>query len=185
MRVIRTEMYFDEEEIVGFEPGRRYRPPIDPEGEENPGLAFAWFRSDFPGPFDFKNYKWFEGFEIQTGDVGQALDLLLRGGGNRELRRWRGEGEIRNQEVVDFIFNQDIILERSPPTAIPFKDLLKKSNGPLWIGAAMGYSLAGDHPALLFVTVPGGIIVVSSALGVAEAIAGGLNKRIKRLFDGK
>ena len=49
----------------------------------------------------------------------------------------------------------------------------------------MGFRMAGDDPALMFLTVPGGIIVVGSALGVADALAYGLSKQIKRLFNGK
>lgn len=184
MRIIRTEMYFEEAEIIGQEIGAP-RSPFDPDVGANPGLAFAWIKADIPGPFNIGNYKWFRGSELPDGEVGSALDYLLRGGDGLGFRRWQGGGHIENRAIVDFIFEQPIILEQSPPKAVPFKDLLKKSNGPLWIGTMMGYSLAGNQPALLFLTVPGGIIVVSTAWGVAEAVAMGLNKRLKRLFEGR
>jgi hypothetical protein len=53
----------------------------------------------------------------------------------------------------------------------------------MWIGTFIGSEIARDHPVLLLVTVPGGIIVVSSALGIGAAMQAGLNKAIQRLFD--
>jgi hypothetical protein len=35
----------------------------------------------------------------------------------------------------------------------------------------------------MFITIPLGILVVGSALGVSEGMARGLNKRIGRMFD--
>jgi len=183
MRIIRTEMYFEHSQVVGFERHRSLL-LIDPEEDPNPGLAFAWIKTDTPGPVNLANYKWFDGSELPPEDIELGLDFLIRGGDARGVRRWRRSEPIKNQSIVKFIFDQPIIIEESPPKAVTFKDLLKKTNGPLWIGAIMGYRLAGDSSALLFLTVPGGIIVVSTALGVAEAIAMGLNKRLQRLFEG-
>jgi len=54
-----------------------------------------------------------------------------------------------------------------------------------WIGTYLGWSVASDRSVLLFITVPGGIIIVSSAIGLASALAAGLSKSVKRLFDRK
>ena len=189
MRVILTGMYFDDQavKVSGIHRrSRRFRPSFDRD-EKNDGLLFAWFRSGSVGPFDIKNYKWFDGEEIDLEDVGSAIDILLQDGDKRPGWRFRTEKEpILNPHLVEFVLEQDIIIEQSPPVAIPFKDLLKKTNAPILMGAyMMGQSIAGDHPILMFVTVPGGIIVIGSALGVAEALAAGLNKQIKKLFGGR
>jgi len=45
-----------------------------------------------------------------------------------------------------------------------------------------GVFVAPEHSVLLFITVPGGILVVSSAAGLAIELSGSLTKSIKRLF---
>lgn len=186
MRVIRTEMYFDDQSVNGSNARRRFRSRGRFAEEKNHGIAFAWFRNDGDVPINIRNYKWFDGREIEVGQVSQALDVLLRDGDQREIYRVGEPTEkIQNPSVIDFIFGQDVVLEHSPPFAIPFKNLLEKTNSAVLIGAYVGYAMAGDDPLLMILTIPGGIIVVGSALGIADAMAYGLNKQIKRLFDGK
>lgn len=181
MRVIRTEMYF--EDVSGT--SRRPRPWLRPDREEkNSGLAFAWFRSDEPGPFNIENEKAFRVREIAMDHVRVSLDALLRDLDGRELDFPEGLSaeRIQNPKIIDFIYDATIILEQSPPEAVRFKDLLKRTNAPIYVGTYMGAGLSFDHPALLIITIPVGIIVVGSAIGVAEAIAAGLNKRVASMF---
>jgi hypothetical protein len=77
---------------------------------------------------------------------------------------------------------QPIVIERSPPVHLTLKGLLNSTNLPVWIGTYMGWSVAPDHSPLLFITVPGGIIVVTSAARLADALGAGLSKSVKRLF---
>ncbi len=73
-------------------------------------------------------------------------------------------------------------MENSPPFSFSLKVLLDKANTPLWIGTFIGGAAAWGHPVLLFVTVPGGIIVISSASGIGRAMDAGLNRALDRLF---
>lgn len=185
MRVIRTEMYFDE--VVGLSRRPDRWPQLESE-DSNPGLGFAWFRSDNAGPLNFKNDKRFEVRELRTDQIEDALDMLLQD------RKWsdlafdldRGgffprEG-IQNADIISYVYEQSIIIEQSPPVAVRFRELLKRANAPVYIGAYMGYAAAHEMPALMFITVPLGIMVIGPAMGVSEALAVGLNKRIQQMF---
>ncbi len=183
MRVIRTEMYFDDVNGASRRP-RSWMRGMDRE-EKNHGIAFAWFRSDELGPFDIKSQKAFRVREITVDQVQPALDVLLRDvdGWDIELADERLTEPIQNANIIDFIYEAAVVLEQSPPEAVRFKDLLKRTNAPIYVGTFMGASLSYDHPALLIITIPVGIIVVGSALGIAEAMAAGLNKRVQQMFD--
>jgi hypothetical protein len=185
MRVIRTEIYFDDVNGASRRPRSRMRGSR--EDKYNHGLAFAWFRSDEPGPFDIKNVKAFSVKEIALDQVRPILDALLRDRDGRDIELDEGlfAERIENPDLIDFIYKQTIILEQSPPEAVRFKDLLKRTNAPIYAGTFMGAGLSHDYPALMIITIPLGIIVVSSALGVADAMAAGLNKRVKEMFARK
>jgi hypothetical protein len=45
--------------------------------------------------------------------------------------------------------------------------------------------MASTHTELMIITVPIGIVVVSSAIGVSEALKKGLNKKVEALFKDK
>lgn len=181
MRIIKTEMYF--EEISGGEKFRRrtsWRRDWDEE-KYNHGIAFAWIKNVDGAPFDIQKTEWFDGEKISTENIPLAIDALLRDEDGHYSRILHRSMELKNQAVIEYVLDQPIILEQSPPSAIPFRQILAKTNIIL-IGSAIGYANAGDSPLLLFVLVPGGIIVVGSAVGVAEAFAAGLNKKISRMF---
>jgi len=189
MRVIRTEMYFDE--IPGYQPPRSYRRRGIEKEDKNPGIAFAWFRSEEPGPFDIGADKTFRVREITPDHIPGVLGMLLRNSseideGNLDYVKLDKDYLDLFEEArpfVDYIYNEPIILEQSPPTAIPFKDILKRTNAPIYLGSYLGYGLSYDQPVLLIITIPMGIVVVGSAIGVADAMAAGLNKRIAAMFD--
>ena len=191
MRIIRTEMYFDEEQVRGYEPFRS-RPPREGSGK-NPGVAFLWIKSEVDGLPDSENSKDFRALsrsgalpsvgEPLTDQVRGILDLFIKDSGERDFFRIPSVSRLENGALVDFILEQDIVMEHSPPFAISFKALLNTKNSPLWIGTYIGAEMAWDHPVLMILTVPSGIIIVSSALGIGAAMQSGLNKAIKRLFD--
>jgi hypothetical protein len=104
---------------------------------------------------------------------------------DQEEYEFRSERSIRNGQVVDYVLKEPFVIERSPPIHLSLKGVLTNTNLPVWIGTYMGWSVAPDHSVLLFITVPGGIIVVSSATGLANALASGLSTSIKRLFHKK
>ena len=184
MRVITTWMYFDQSQIKGD--GGFGRPRGRGE-EPEPGIGVAWFGGDTTTLGDIVNLKIFRRLSGWRGEqslteefLRDCLDLFVMDA--EEFEFSRPERSMKNPEVVDYLLTQPIVIERSPPFQITLKGLLTSTNLPVWIGTYMGWSVAPEHSILLFVTVPGGIIVVSSAAGLASALAAGLSKSIKRLF---
>ena len=97
----------------------------------------------------------------------------------------RPERSLKNPAIVDYILTQPIVIERSPPFHVNLKGLITTTSLPVWIGTYLGWSVVPDHSILLFITVPGGIIIVSSAAGLANALSSGLSSAVKRLFRKK
>jgi hypothetical protein len=185
MRVLTTWMYFDRSQIKGGEPPRFSGRPAE---EIDPGIGVAWFGGDTTSLMDpIHNLKAFRLLPRHEKEVPLTeehlrnyVDLFLIGA--REFEFGRPERSIKNEQVVEYVLTQPIIIERSPPVGITLKGLLTKTNLPIWIGSYMGWSVAPDHSVLLFITIPGGIIVVGSAIDVANALGAGLSKSVKRLF---
>lgn len=193
MRVIRTEMYFEQPDVRGFG-GYRRRPPSGPRSEEQqPGIAFAWFRTDaMIDRADIENIKAFRPLRPEQPDfpnrnqIRGLLDLFLRDGDEPEFLRIPRDDLLENPSIVDYLLDQEIVMEHSPPFSISLKGVLDSANTPIWIGTLVGFGAAPwDHPILLLLTVPGGIIAVSSARGIGRAMESGLQKAMKRLFDGR
>ncbi len=188
MRVLTTWMYFDPSQIQGepaFRPRRRPGRGDEPE----PGIGVAWFGGDTTTLMSVSNLKVFQPLRGEEKDalsedlLRSYVDLFLLDADEFEFSR--PERSIKNSNFVDYILTQPIIIERSPPIAITLKGLLTATNLPIWIGTYMGWSVVPEHSVLLFITVPGGIIVVSSAAGLATALAAGLSTSVKRLFHSK
>jgi hypothetical protein len=186
MRVVTTWLYFDGDQVRGYE-GYRARGGYD--DEKNPGVAFAWFAGDTSNIPDFSVYKVFRPRSLdppvhpERDQIRGILDLFVRDADERRFFRIPRDAAVENGDIVDFILHQGIVIERSPPILVTLKGVLTNSNSPLWIGTFVGSAAAWDHPTLLLITVPSGIIAVSSAQGIATALQGGLNRAIKRLFD--
>ena len=185
MRTLRTEIYFDPSEVNSFD-------GFADRGEfsgKNPGVAFAWFRSGSPidasqisSLDEFKQLRRDYDKNLDLDDIDGILDLFIRGSGEPSFSRLPSSRLVENRDLIDFLYGQEIVMENSPPFSFSLKVLLDKANTPLWIGTFMGTAVAWGHPVLLFITVPGGIIVVSSASGIGRAMEAGLNKAVDRLF---
>jgi hypothetical protein len=115
--------------------------------------------------------------------VRKFLDLALRGTERSfELPHSAyARDEVRNPEIVDFVLKANIVVERNPAELEAFKTLLSKSPG-IGVGTFVGYHPAGPNPELMIFTVPLGIIIVSSAIGIGKAFEKGLNKKVEGLF---
>jgi hypothetical protein len=190
MRIIRTEMYFDEDQVSGYEMFRS-RHPRRGEAGKNPGLAFLWIKHEeddvmelYSSPEFMAISRGSESF-VETDDIRGVIDLFIRDADETSFLRITPDGRIRNRDTVDFVLDQQIVMEHSPPFSISFKTVLDQKNSPMWIGTFIGADMAWDHPVLLLITVPSGIIIVSSALGIGAAMQAGLNKTIKRFFEGR
>jgi hypothetical protein len=88
------------------------------------------------------------------------------------------------ESFARYVTQQSIVIERSPPVALPFSAFLKNASGAM-IGTYVGVEIAGNVPLLLLITVPGGIMLVSSAIGISKALEKGFNKVVSRAFKNK
>jgi len=184
-------MYFDEDDVRNYVGNRRPR-GMEYDGK-NPGVAFLWIKVDGFDLGEITSLKAFRPLQrpreperfFNEEEIEGILDLFLRDADEHEFVRIPPGSRIENRDAVAYILQQDIVMEHSPPFSISFKALLDYKNSPMWIGTFVGAGAAWDHPVLLMITVPGGIIAVSSALGIGNAMQAGLNKSIKRLFDRK
>jgi hypothetical protein len=183
MRVIRTEMYFEPISI----------PFTD---AHNPGVAFAWFNTG--QEIDLSETE-IARLEFDYGSIQGVRSVSVTDDNLFDFRRilaraLLGEPDVRDAELntlllstplrsaVDAILGGDIIIERSPPSAINLKDLTRNVSSAS-VGTYMGFAAAGDNHALLFLTVPAGIIVVGAAVGISKALEAGLNKAIARFIQ--
>lgn len=176
MRVIRTEMYFD---------------PVFVKGklQKNPGIDAGWFRvedadpptaDDIKGILDPKNpiirpkdakeiFEIFIDLAIQNVPSPFANDVLLK-----------GEWSVVNREVVLSVLNSEIVSEGSPLEWLPIEKL--KASAAVVIGTFIGYGVADGNYPLMFITIPAGIVVIGSAIGVSRGLENGLNQYIQGLF---
>ena len=178
MRVIRTEMYFSDEHIHGLNRRRVSH-------ARNPGLGFAWIHTDRPLYGIDERLLENRYFDRQEGAATAFLDLALRGF-ERSTTVARPDayfGATYNQALVRGVMDGDIVIENSPPEAVTFRALLAKAPG-VAIGTMVGMKAAGDTSLLMLLTVPTGIVVCSSAIGVSKALEKGLNKAVERLIKG-
>ena len=182
MRVIRTEMFFDSHDVESIGPG------VGKAARINPGVAVAFMNLATPTKFPFgsilKEPVVYE--HPNEREVRRFLDLAIRGNersfGRRYSKYWADD--VHNPAIVDFLMTANIVVEESPPTWEQLKALVSKSPAT-GIGTFVGFELAGAHPELMIITVPIGIVVVSSAIGVSEALKKGLNKKVEALFKNK
>ena len=189
MRVLTTWMYFDSSEVNSSGPfGPRF-PRRGPEQDLDPGIGVAWYSGDTTSlVVPIHNIKAFR--PLPGHDRNEALnedalrnyvDLFLSDAQEFEFERL--ERSLKNERITEYVITQPIVIERSPPFHITLRGLLTSTNLPIWIGTYMGWSVVPDHSILLFITIPGGIIIVSSATGLALALSAGLSKSIRRLFN--
>ena len=183
MRIITTWMYYDDAQIRSGERSRRFR---GREEKVDPGIGIAWCPGDTTNLMSFSNLKALhelpvgrEGFDEQT--LRACIDAFLADE-DEDRFAFVADRSIKNPDAVDDVLRQQFVIERSPPELLGLTKAITKTNFPVFIGTYMGWHVVPDHSILLFVSVPGGIIVVSSAVGLAHALASGLSTSVKRLF---
>ena len=171
MRVIRTEYYADWQDLESEFPRNVF----------SPGVSVCWFSAPELGPKTA-----FGGDQIlvpandaDTFDTRAFITLLLvEPLGNSEYYTFQS-----TEDAVDAILNLPVVIEQSPPQTVPLTQLLARATATPTIGTLLGYSLAANHP-LMLLTVPLGIVVVGSAIGVSEGLQKGLAKRVERFIAG-
>ena len=182
MRVITTSIFFDKKDVdgVSYDAGN-YTRNID----ESLGVSFCWFKVDASRGYgsslenSINNIKAFRGFRPVENDINLAIDAFIRNRGNNYYSP--ENNEVMNYELVQEVLSQKIVIERSPPTVEVFSELLKKTNS-VALGAYIGSTGAVIHGIMLFVSVPAGIIVVGSAIGIANGLQNGLSSAVGRVF---
>jgi hypothetical protein len=184
MRILTTWMYFDTSQVTAEPPWRERRRGRGEEPE--PGIGIAWCAGNTTELMSISNLKVFrtlpgvEREELNEEILRSYLDAFLMDA--EEFEFSRPERSLKNAAVVDYVLTEPVVIERSPPVHVTLKGLITATNLPVWIGTYMGWSVVPEHSILLFVTVPGGIIIVSSAAGLANALSAGLSTSVKRLF---
>lgn len=185
MRIITTWMYFNPSQITGEGKYRRRRGRSE---EVEPGIGIAWCVGDTANLMPISSLKVFNTLQDEDDEFNETvlrryIDAFLADA--EEYDFIRPERSIKNPDVVDFVLNEPFVIQRSPPDLLSLKGAITKTNFPVWIGAYMGWSVVPDHSVLLFISVPGGVIIMSSAVGLANALGSGLSTSVKRLFREK
>lgn len=166
-------MYFEAEVV----------PPRIKTRVPNPGVAVAWFGIATDMPLTINNLGLIIDLRRAPPTLDEIADFLEASVFNFERTtgpsNTRAEGGERR--FASYILDQPIVIERSPPLSIPLHSLLTKAPG-VAIGTFVGIEAAASHPLLMLATVPGGIIAVSSAIGISRALEAGLNKAVDRMI---
>jgi hypothetical protein len=188
MRVLTTWIYLEEAQVKGYVPStRRYRGFRTDDNLDEPGIGIGWFpgdTTDLLTPIDhlkaFRPIRAREKAELSVEALQYYTDLFLLDADEHQFSRPRRS--VRNSEAVEYVLAQPFVIERSPPIHVTLKGMINATNLPVWIGTYMGWHVVPDHSVLLFITIPGGIIVVSSAAALANGLSAGLSKTVKKLF---
>jgi hypothetical protein len=95
-----------------------------------------------------------------------------------EIRTDNVEAE---QQIAVELLSQNIVIERSPPIAQALSSLLHGATS-ISLGALVGMNMT-DNPYLMMITIPAGVIVKGTALGVSRGLQQGLQKRVEKLVN--
>jgi len=90
-----------------------------------------------------------------------------------------------DRRYIDFAretVEQGFVVQNSPPEVANLLKLLAKHPSVL-IGTYVGSSIADGSLPLLLITVPLGIVVVGSAVGISRGLENGLHKSIEKLIS--
>ena len=171
MRVIRTEMYFDLPDVgLNFSPLAK-------------SVSVAWFKNEdsteeqdvtellrpIPNPDENK----------EQSLVNFIADCLLTGADG--VKSEFIEGYLTGDEVAEAA-SMEVVIELSPPQLLALSTLVAKAPG-IAIGTYIGMQIGIDHPTIMLASVPGGILAVSTAVGIARALEAGIHKKIEAIFD--
>lgn len=82
-----------------------------------------------------------------------------------------------SQFLITAVFSEQIVIEQSPPTLASLASLFTKASG-VAVGAYVGFEASVDHPLLLLITVPMGMMICGPAAAIATALEAGLQARL-------
>jgi hypothetical protein len=163
LRVIRTELYVDPYEIGGR----------SPEPEQPPGISVAFFHGK-PEKFGFQ--------QVLSNPVrvvphlDELIPFFYTVLHEAPIFPWDPPHDPTIRTIFK-IFRERVIIERSPPVAIPLGKLLTGAS-LITVGTFVGIKGMSVSP-LMFAAVPAGILVVGAPIVVLNAI----NRWIDRLLS--
>lgn len=182
MRVIRTEMYFANNSLDDGYGGNL----------PNPGISFAFFRG-VPSPaltylIDDSNVEdiFDRSIIVETPSERSrafrcALGVFAGEGTFDDIEANLSKGRELNSPIVNYVLQQNVVVEQSPPEWLHVTKLL--SSSPIAIGTFIGFGMSSGNPTLMLVTVPMGIIVIGAASGISKGLERGLNKVLEKRID--
>jgi hypothetical protein len=97
-----------------------------------------------------------------------------------ELSSVPDQQRIEQRVAVDLLA-QNIVIERSPPVAQALSSFLHGATS-VSLGALVGMNMT-DSPYLMMITIPAGVIVMGTALGVSRGLQQGLQKRVEKFVN--
>ena len=194
MKVITTQFFFEAEPDQFASPFSFGGPEF--QRRESTNVSVAWIRRPDDGRKDdtvvtFEGESSYQAFyDPEREDLETAakafLGLTLAGitsplAITPAIRRPLFTRSVVQQ--AEAVWQNSVIVQRSPPADIPFKELVKGA-GSASIGTFLGiHALPPEaSPLLMFVSVPFGIMVVGTAIGLAKGFENGLQKFITAKF---
>jgi hypothetical protein len=193
-RVIRTDFFLSGEEVA---------PRID-TSEEFPTLSVAWLHDHtYPSPENYFGVKPFfhtEGPPNIRSFIGAsiAIEALLRMQGAAQevvedfIRQRQQEVYLATDSyrhtftpppIVQALLQQDIVLEKSPPYGEMISTVLGKTSS-VTLGTLFATTL-DTHSLIMALTIPAGVILMGSAIGISTGLQRGLAKRVEHFIDPK
>jgi hypothetical protein len=175
MRVIRTELFFPGEEIVRSPSLRRL---------EIADVSLAWIKDvelnerELGVPVKF----------VTENGVPVALDHILR---RERLRRtqfhlrpnsliWDARAPILNAQHVQYVQEQSIVIEQSPPDWETLKSILGQGLGK-GTTPALAIFIAVSSDPMMFIKVPATWLVISTTKVLSKWIEKKLPKLLERI----
>jgi hypothetical protein len=86
--------------------------------------------------------------------------------------------EIENPAIINYICREGFVVERSPPEWMSMSQLLDKSSSAA--GVSLAFLAVTTNQWLLFAAIPGGVVLMGAAVGVAKGLQAGLHHSIER-----
>jgi hypothetical protein len=123
---------------------------------------------------------WINGDAVARSEATQLLQTI----GYRALHQGLVKYAIDEQDlqaVRQILHEPIIVVESSPPHLADFASLVRTSSGAA-VGAYVGYAAGQNAPLLLLLTVPFGILICASAMGVGRALEQGLRAKVHELL---
>jgi hypothetical protein len=187
-RVIRTEFFFDKRQFV-----------VLSDYKERTTLSAAWLGTNVKGdePFGFQGI--FRGHEARSArrdfEVAVWLEALLRLQDADEAHladfidsrlHEHADGlplAARIPVPIRDILDQPIVIERSPPIAEKLVSLAHSATSTS-LGVLLGTGVSPD-PYVMMLTVPVGILLMGTVLGITKGLERGLAARVENAIAPK